>query len=123
MVQQVFLKVHRNLGAFRGESGIYTWLYRIAINECISMLRKRKVEAADPSEFIDNPSFSPEGQMEARLVLEKITGSSDAKTMEILFLLYLEGLKQEEVAGLLNISRSTVNRKVAAFKARMERFS
>jgi RNA polymerase sigma factor (sigma-70 family) len=40
--QEVFVKVWFNLEDFRQESGIFTWLYRIATNECIGFLRKKK---------------------------------------------------------------------------------
>jgi hypothetical protein len=49
MVQQVFLKAQNHLAGFRGQSSVYTWLYRIAVNECLFMLRKRKFESeGDP---------------------------------------------------------------------------
>jgi len=42
VLQQVFIKVWKNLEKFRGESGLYTWLYRIASNESFTFLRKEK---------------------------------------------------------------------------------
>ncbi len=42
VVQNVFLKVWNAVGDFRGESGLFTWLYRIAINESLSLLRSRR---------------------------------------------------------------------------------
>ena len=40
--QDIFLKVHRSLGTFRGESKISTWIFRIAANVCISRLRRKQ---------------------------------------------------------------------------------
>jgi RNA polymerase sigma-70 factor (ECF subfamily) len=124
MVHQVFVKVQQNLAGFRGQSNVYTWMYRIAVNECIQMFRKRKFETDGESlpDLDDRVPIFPERELDAKLVLEKIMGGTDPKTVEILFLLYLEGLKQEEVADVLKISRTTINRKVTAFKSRMERF-
>lgn len=124
MVHQVFLKVQKNLSGFRNQSGIYTWLYRIAVNECIQMFRKRKyeVDAASLPALEEAIPVFPEKAMDARLVLEKILAGSDPQTVEILFLLYLEGMKQEEAAEMLKISRTTLNRKITAFKSKMERF-
>lgn len=45
VVQDVFIKVWRNLGKFREDSQLYTWLYRIATNECITFLNKKKTKA------------------------------------------------------------------------------
>ena len=42
VVQDVFVKVWRNLEKFREDSQLYTWLYRIATNECITFLNKKK---------------------------------------------------------------------------------
>lgn len=124
MVNQVFVKVHQNLDGFKGQSGIYTWMYRIAVNECIQMFRKRKFEVDGDTlpDLNDMIQVSPERQMDAKLLLERITADEDPETLEIIFLLHLEGLTQDEVVEKLGISRTTVNRKVRAFKARMEKF-
>jgi RNA polymerase sigma factor (sigma-70 family) len=124
MVNQVFVKVQQNLHGFKGRSRIYSWMYRIAVNECIQLFRKRKfeVDGSGMPDFEDLLHASPEEGMNARLLIERITQDADAETVEILFLLYLEGLTQQEVVDKLGISRTTVHRKVAAFKAKMERF-
>jgi RNA polymerase sigma-70 factor (ECF subfamily) len=124
MVNQVFVKVQQNLHGFKGESRIYSWMYRIAVNECIQLFRKRKfeVDGAGLPEFEDLLHVSPEDDMNARLLLERITQDADRETVEILFLLYLEGLTQQEVVEKLGISRTTIHRKVTAFRAKMERF-
>lgn len=124
MVHQVFIKVQQNIGGFKGQSSLYTWMYRIAANECIQMLRKRKFEVDGNSVegLEDRLRINPEHEMDAKLILQRMMAKSDPETVEILFLLYLEGLTQEEVVGKLGISRATVNRKVNAFKSRMEAY-
>lgn len=42
VLQNTFIKVYRGIGNFKGESGLYTWLYRIATNECLTFLKKKK---------------------------------------------------------------------------------
>ena len=42
LVQETFIKVWRNLRKFRAESNLYTWIYRIATNEALSFLKKKK---------------------------------------------------------------------------------
>lgn len=46
VLQNVFIKVWKNLGEFRGESGLYTWLYRIATNETLTWLEQQKRKSA-----------------------------------------------------------------------------
>lgn len=42
LVQDIFIKLWHSMPTFRGDSGLYTWIYRIAVNESLSLLRKRK---------------------------------------------------------------------------------
>lgn len=45
VIQNTFLKVFRSIGSFKGNSQLYTWLYRIATNEAITFLNKKKRKA------------------------------------------------------------------------------
>jgi RNA polymerase sigma-70 factor (ECF subfamily) len=45
LVQDTFFKVWRGLDQFRGESGLYTWVYRIAVNETLGFIRKKKLQS------------------------------------------------------------------------------
>ena len=42
LVQEIFVKVWKNLGSFRADSKLFTWIYRIATNECLTFLKKKK---------------------------------------------------------------------------------
>ncbi len=42
ILQEVFIKVWKNLHRFRQDSGLYTWIYRIATNECLNFIKKKK---------------------------------------------------------------------------------
>ena len=46
LLQDVFLHAHRKIGSFRGESSLGTWLYRLAVNQCLDHLRGRQVRMA-----------------------------------------------------------------------------
>lgn len=45
LTQEVFIKAYQALPGFRGDSAVYTWLYRITVNLCLNQIRKRKVRA------------------------------------------------------------------------------
>ncbi len=42
LVQEIFVKVWKNLNSFREDSKLFTWIYRIATNECLTFLKKKK---------------------------------------------------------------------------------
>src|SRR5271168_4044591 len=52
--QEAFLRVYRNLHAFRFDCSFHTWLYRIVTNICLDYLRKRKVRKEEPA-VVDTP--------------------------------------------------------------------
>ncbi len=69
VVQDVFVKVYAGLKDFRGEAGIYTWLYRITVNVALNALRKKKVK-----EFVRYDEFAEELNTEQE--------HADAKTLK-----------------------------------------
>lgn len=42
LTQEVFIKIHKNIHTFRHDSQLYTWIYRIATNECLNFLQRKK---------------------------------------------------------------------------------
>src|SRR5262245_51109716 len=45
LLQEIFLQVYRKLGSFRGEASLGTWLYRLAMNQCLDFVRSRQHRA------------------------------------------------------------------------------
>jgi RNA polymerase sigma-70 factor (ECF subfamily) len=122
LVHEVFMKVHAHLGDFQGRSSIFTWIYRVSVNECLTWLRKRNRRGAT-LELIEDlePEVGEDEESDARLLTEKLMGWTDARTREILFMAYLEGLKQEEIARVLNISRRAVSKRLSVFREKVAR--
>ena len=42
LTQEVFIKIHKAIGSFREDSQLFTWIYRIATNECLTFLNKKR---------------------------------------------------------------------------------
>lgn len=61
--QEAFLRVHRNLHAFRFDASFHTWLYRIVTNLCLDHLRKRKVRREEPA--VIETGEGPKNRLEA----------------------------------------------------------
>jgi RNA polymerase sigma-70 factor, ECF subfamily len=128
MVQEAFIKVHRNLDRFQGTSSFYTWLYRIAVNACIDFLRREKKsrgstdyddrvahhERVNESEFplVSSASTETPGRVQSRSELNKqirlaLAALSD-KHREVILLREIEGLSYTEIAEVLDIAKGTV---------------
>ncbi len=101
VLQNVFVKVWKGLNSFEGRSKVYSWLYRIASNECFSFIEKRKKRAAtriDEDEtnlqLASDPYF--EGDEVAELLRNAVELLPD-KQRQIFTLKYFEDLKYAEI--------------------------
>ena len=129
VVQDAFLKAYQNLGQFQGQSKFYTWLVRIAVNEALMRLRRRRPERmvsidedvkteedSMPREIADW-SPNPEQlytQAELKDILGKTIQGLPPSFRTVFVLRDVEGLSTEETASALELS-------VPAVKSRLLR--
>ena len=129
VVQDAFLKAYQNLGQFQGQSKFYTWLVRIAVNEALMRLRRRRPERmvsidedvkteedSMPREIADW-SPNPEQlytQSELKDILGKTIQGLPPSFRTVFVLRDVEGLSTEETASALELS-------VPAVKSRLLR--
>ncbi|MBW6466302.1 MAG: sigma-70 family RNA polymerase sigma factor [Brevefilum sp.] len=132
VLQETFIKAFKNIHRFEGRSKLSTWLYRIAVNESLMILRKRKGITVD----IDQDFETDDGELMPRQITdwcclpEKELMSAETRhaidqaiktlsdTNRAAFLLRdVEGLSTQEAAEVLNISESAL--KVRLMRARM----
>jgi RNA polymerase sigma-70 factor (ECF subfamily) len=128
VVQEVFLKVFRNIGTFRSQSSLKTWIYRIAVNEVHNyrrwLFRHRRQEVATPDDQEGGNSFGDtvpdQGRSPYDYVLngEKRAMIEDALTRinpifrAAVVLRDMEDLSYEEIADVLEISLGTVKSRI-----------
>ena len=62
IAQEVFIKIYKNLGNFKEESSLYTWIYRITVNVCIDEFKKRKKVV-----YLDEKIDTKDGEVELQL--------------------------------------------------------
>ena len=119
-VQEAFLKIYRNVKTFRGQSSFSTWVYRILINTCIDMKRKRHLHDVQQAASVDGVSQPalPASNHPLRLTLEKLVGGLDARLRHVFLLFEVEGFKHSEIAEILEISEASS--KHALFEAKRE---
>lgn len=132
LTQDIFMKVYQNLDSFKGESQVYTWIYRIALNHIINYLKKEKryklVELMETklSDVVGgneiNSKFNlhsnPErpDQVMEKSERERIVWSNILKLpakQRIPFVLHrYEGLSYQEIADQMQISISNVESRI-----------
>ena len=129
VLQETFLKAYEHVGEFQEQSKFYTWLVRIAVNEALMKLRKRKTgkifsldETVDTGEEMvareiavweDNPE-QRYGQEELRAILQQAIDSLSPLFRTVFVLRDIDELSTEETASALGIS-------VPAVKSRLLR--
>src|ERR671918_501600 len=114
ITQECFLRAYRALPRFRGEASFYSWLYRIAINLCMSYLRQRPHPAHLPEEANDAaPSFAADPSSllecdERHRMVRKAIAALPPHYRIVVILRDQEGLSYQEIADLLAIPLGTV---------------
>lgn len=123
--QEVVLQLWRAFGSFRGEAQTATWVYRIALNVCLSLLKvkKRRVSAVSlEPEHWSNVAAEAYDSTEEEQVKQLYAAIRQLNKIDrALILLYLEGRKYEEIAGVLGISLSNVGVKINRIKKQLNR--
>lgn len=110
LLQNVFLKAWLSLETFRGESKLSTWLYRIAVNECITFLNKQRaknnVSIDDVDHFLLERLQSDEyfDGDEAQVRFQKALLTLPEKQRLVFNMRYYDELKYEEISDILGTS-------------------
>ena len=130
IAQQAFVKAFFSLKRFDQRSAFSTWLYKITVNECWDMLRKKKVRPlvyeSDLSEEQARQVIASEEKvnvgpdvserLEAREQVNRLLDVLDERDRWMLILKEVEGFSIEEIAEILGLNSNTV--KVRLFRAR-----
>lgn len=133
VLQETFIKALRSISSFEGRSSVSTWLYRIAVNEALMLVRKRRPDyvsidqekedaegAAEPVEIIDFCCL-PEGDFlsaESRRFLDKAILQLTPALRTVFVLRDIEGLSVRDTADALKISEASV--KTRLLRARLK---
>lgn len=114
VAQEVFIRAYRNWQEFRGESSVYTWLYRITVNLCKDKKRsawlRRFFLTAEDGRF-EEPVEGPEPQVAEREGQQELLAQVLALPeiyREVLFLHYYEDFSVTEISDLIGLNANTV---------------
>ena len=140
VVQESFIKVHRYIAKFEGNSSFYTWLYRIVANLCIDQLRKAKrhrdVEFDDglrhdgkdepPSDLLPHVAAlgDPSDMLRRKEILAAVEASLEHlsdKHRAVIVMRELQGLSYEEMAQAMKCSKGTIMSRLFHARRNMQR--
>lgn len=110
MLQNTFIKVYQNLKNFKGESKLFSWMYRIATNEALTFLQQKAKKQGITSEEIQEKALKNlesdiffDGS-EIQLQLQKAIALLPEKQQLVFKMKYFEELKYEEIAEIVDTS-------------------
>jgi RNA polymerase sigma-70 factor (ECF subfamily) len=125
VVQEAFIKAHRDIKRFEGNSQLGTWLYRIAVNQALDTIRKKQrterwLSFLSPLADEQNQPVMPEGQVqpvaslglenaELRDIIFEAMGELSAEHRAVVQLRLVDEMSLEETAQLLRCKPGTVN--------------
>jgi RNA polymerase sigma-70 factor (ECF subfamily) len=130
LVQETFMKAFASLSSYRFEYRFSTWLYRIAANNAIDLLRKRKIEALSLDRPVETKDGSVELQLpdwthnpefdftrkQQRISIEEAIATLPSKYREVIVYRHSEDKSYDEIARILDIPVGTVKARI--FRAR-----
>lgn len=110
VLQNTFVKVFQNLNKFKGESKLFSWVYRIATNEALTFLNQKAKKSGISSETLQNQTINNlkadiyfDGN-EIQIKLQKAIAQLPEKQQLVFKMKYFEELKYEEISEILGTS-------------------
>jgi RNA polymerase sigma factor (sigma-70 family) len=120
LVQETFMKVWQNLEKFRNQAMISTWIYRIAVNTCLSWLRveKRQVKDELTDHIIENRKEELSEKNEQVALLYKCIAQLE-ENERIIITLVLDELPYPEIAEISGVSEGNLRVKIHRIKHKL----
>jgi RNA polymerase sigma-70 factor (ECF subfamily) len=125
VTQEIFIKMYRKLGTYRGEARLSTWIYRIARNEAINAVSRAhpRLEPIDQSIVHAGEEHNPEKSLErkrAKDLVETLLASLDDRHRVAIELRYMGEKSYEQIAEIMEIPIGTVKTYIYRAKAAMK---
>lgn len=110
VLQNTFIKIFNNIGQFKGDSKLYSWMYRIATNESLTHLKKKSKQFNIDSETLQNQMVAKleadvyfDGD-EIQLKLQKALATLPQKQQLVFNMRYFDNLKYDDISEILETS-------------------
>ncbi|MDF4221965.1 RNA polymerase sigma factor [Maribacter sp. M208] len=110
VLQNTFIKVYKNIDGFKGDSKLFSWMYRIATNEALNFIKQRaKTQGVSDTDYQDKLVANLEADVyfegdEIQLQLQKAIATLPEKQKLVFNMKYFQELKYEEISEILDTS-------------------
>ena len=131
--QEVFLRVYKYLGRFKQDQDFFGWLYRIAVNVCRDIMKKRQPQNAQSlsgdaaQEILEIPDEQEDAEQtlihaQRRELISQAIATLPVKERASIVLRDIEGLSTEEVARILKSSSTTVRSQISSARRKIRAY-
>ena len=122
VLQQVFLQVFVKIGQFAGRARVETWIYRIAINECLQFRRRTARAHCDmPADEPIDPAAPHTTRTAQQELMERALEQLTPELRAVFVLREIEGLAYREIAAALQIEQGTVGSRLNQARAQLRK--
>ena len=121
LFQEVLVNLWKGMSSFKGQSDIRTWIYRIALNTCISMDRKKKIATIPLSMDANLFQDQDEDTKQVKLLHNRINKLQPFD--KAIVLLWLENISYDEIGEIVGISTKNVASRLFRIKEKLRTMS
>ena len=114
IIQDCFIKIYKNIHSFRGDSSLYSWMYRMGTNESLNFLKRQaKERKVSYEEFLHDRAESLQEDIlydgdRIQLLLQKAIAKLPDKQRLVFNMRYFEELKYSEISEILEVSEGSL---------------
>jgi len=118
--QETFIAAYRNLSNFRGEAKVSSWIHRIAVNQCLTVKRRKKTRSEEflddedgsaENAFVASPLYMPSVETEKAerlVIIRQAVGSLPVDLRQVIVMKEFEEMTFQEISETLDLPLSTV---------------
>ena len=127
VLQEVFIKVIKNINSFRKDSSPLTWMTKISTNSCLNLIKKRKnkqkadivlKEQEDRNQILRKNNINDK---ERWSLIRELLDKQNDKVKQIVIYYYLDEMTQEEIGILTGLSLPTIRKNLKLFIKRAQK--
>ena len=114
VIQNTFIKIHLNIDKFKGDSSLFTWMYRIATNESINFINSKSSKMGlQNQEWIESKAQGLKADSyfdgdEAALILQKLVAKLPEKQRIVFNMKYFDGMSYQTISEILGTSEGAL---------------